>query len=85
MEQFLLDNAARHQMLISRLKPPPKTKVNYETSNITVAARIRPMLEHETSSGQVVAVFPRVDDSGVVDLHDLRRVVRGFPPLNVSI
>lgn len=85
MEQFLLDNAARHQMLILRLKPPPKTKVIYEASNITVAARIRPMLEHETSSGQVVAVFPRVDDSGVVDLHDLRRVVRGFPPLNVSI
>ncbi|KAJ5350530.1 hypothetical protein N7541_008257 [Penicillium brevicompactum] len=80
MEQFLLDNAARHQLLISRLKPPKKTKVTYEASNITVAARVRPMLEHETSSGQVVAVYPRVDDSGVVDLHDLRRVSSTYTP-----
>ncbi|KAJ5345576.1 hypothetical protein N7452_003580 [Penicillium brevicompactum] len=63
-----------------RIEAPKKTKVTYEASNITVAARVRPMLEHETSSGQVVAVYPRVDDSGVVDLHDLRRVSSTYTP-----
>jgi kinesin family protein 2/24 len=87
MERFLLDNAARHQMLLQRFKPPrQKTESNPEatTSNITVGTRIRPMFKEELLSGQVAAVFPRVDSSGVVDLHELRRVVRGFPPLNVS-
>lgn len=84
MEQFLLDNAARHQLLVSRFKPPRTTPDIQENPNITVATRIRPLLEHESSTGQVVAVYPRVNESGVVDLHDLRRVVRGFPPLNVT-
>lgn len=74
-------------MLVERFKPPrQKTETNSKasTSSITVATRIRPISDEELLSGQVVAVFPRVDNSGVVDLHELRRVVRGFPPLNVS-
>lgn len=87
MEQFLLDNAARHQMLVQRFKPPRK-QTSFEdeatTSPITVATRIRPMRPDELESGQVVAVFPRDGDCRTVDLHELRRIVRGFPPLNVS-
>jgi kinesin family protein 2/24 len=74
-------------MLVQRFKPPrqkTESKSEASTSNITVATRIRPISDEELSSGQVVAIFPRVDSSGVVDLHELRRVVRGFPPLNVS-
>ncbi|KAF3386897.1 Diatom spindle kinesin-1 [Penicillium rolfsii] len=84
MEQFLLDNAARHQMLVERFKPPrqrTESKSEASTSNITVATRIRPMSDEEILSGQVVAVFPRGNSSEIVDVHDLRRVVRGFPPL----
>ncbi|KAF7714022.1 Uncharacterized protein PECH_000530 [Penicillium ucsense] len=84
MEQFLLDNAARHQMLVQRFKPPRQktgSKSKTTPSNITVVTRVRPISSEEESSGQVVAVFPRSDSSGAVDLHELRRVVRGFPPL----
>jgi hypothetical protein len=42
------------------------------------------LLDEEAASGQVPAVFARVGESGTVDLHELRRVVRGPPPLNVS-
>ncbi|KAJ5180100.1 hypothetical protein N7492_003310 [Penicillium capsulatum] len=77
MEDFLLENAARHQHLVKawNLKNKPPIKDDAVTSpNITVATRIRPMLEHEVSSGQVVATFPRTGASGVVDIHELRRV-----------
>lgn len=87
MERFLLEHATRHQMLVQKFKPSPqKAKCQYDapSSNITVATRIRPILDEEVSSGQVVAIFPRVDEKGIVDLHELRRVVRGFPPLKVS-
>lgn len=89
MEQYLLDNVTRYQTLIQRFKPPvQKTTRNIGAepkSNIVVSTRIRPLLEDEMSSGQVVATFPREDGSGVMDLHELKRVVRGLPTLNVSL
>ena len=88
MDNFLLENAARHQLLVARFKPSyvAQTVNNGGTnSNIVVATRIRPMLEEEVASGQVVAAFPRDDSNGVVDIHQLRRVVRGPPPLSVSV
>lgn len=88
MDDFLLQNAARHQILVARFKPTlsASTAGGVETSaNIVVATRIRPMLEEERSSGQVVAAFPREGSDRVVDLHQLRRVVRGLPLLNVSV
>lgn len=89
MEQFLLENVQRYQGLVKRFVPP-RTKNNAATepqsatSDLLVATRIRPMLEDELSSGQVPAVFTRPMDEGTVDLHDLKRVVRGLPTLNVS-
>ncbi|KAJ5084061.1 P-loop containing nucleoside triphosphate hydrolase protein [Penicillium alfredii] len=63
LDQFLLSNAARHQSLVKAFNPPrPKTTDQNDTvtsSSITVAARIRPLLHDEGSSGQVVATFPR--------------------------
>lgn len=88
MEQYLLDNVARYQTLIQRFKPPVQKGIkNAGTepkSNIIVSTRIRPLLEDEISSGQVVATFPRGDGSRVLDLHELKRVVRGLPTMNVS-
>jgi kinesin family protein 2/24 len=87
MEQYLLENVSRYQSLVQRFKPQrPTTTENKnvgDSSNIVVAIRIRPILNHETESGQVPAIFPR-SESGVVDLHELKRVVRGLPTLNVS-
>lgn len=91
MEEFLLQNAARHQHLIKQYKPKPQAHGAKKddapapaSPSIEVATRIRPMLAEEVSSGQVPATFPRAGQSGVVDLHELRRVVRGPLPLNVS-
>lgn len=88
MESFLLQNAARHQHLVKQFKPKPRATKSEDTSpahpSIRVATRIRPLLEDESSSGQVPAAFPRSGENGTVDLHELRRVVRGPPPLNVS-
>ncbi|KAJ5698997.1 hypothetical protein N7462_001002 [Penicillium macrosclerotiorum] len=84
MEQFLLQYATRHQSLVKQFKPPRSKGNDPEqppaSPNITVATRIRPMLSEEMASGQVPAAFARSDESGVVDLHTLRRVVRGLPP-----
>lgn len=88
MDQYLLDNVARYQTLLSRFKPPTKKASENKPptgENIIVNTRIRPLLEAEISSGQVIATFPRGDRSGVVDLHELKRVVRGLPTMNVSI
>ena len=87
MEQFLLDNAGRYQSLIQRFKPP-RQKVNKHqdegvSPSISVAARIRPMLEEEVLSGQVVAASARDGEPEIVDVHELRRVIRGLPTINV--
>jgi hypothetical protein len=41
------------------------------------------MLDEEVSSGQVVAAFPREGENDKVDVHGLRRVIRGLPTINV--
>lgn len=86
MEQFLLGNVSRYQSLLNEFKPPPKTgKEDVTTSpNLVVAVRIRPMLDKETTSGQVPAVFSRSAESGAADLHEMRRTVKGPPTLNVG-
>ncbi|KAF4990720.1 hypothetical protein FGRMN_8305 [Fusarium graminum] len=86
MDQFFLDNAHRYQELVKRFKPAPiKTKSNGDEPNpdITIATRIRPMEDEEREQGQLSGVFPRKNLPGVIDLHELRKRVRG-PPLLVS-
>ncbi|KAJ6014405.1 P-loop containing nucleoside triphosphate hydrolase protein [Penicillium herquei] len=85
MDQYLLDNIVRYQTLIQRFKPPAQKATGNDPDNdasIVVTTRIRPLLEDEISSGQVVATFPRGDGSGVIDLHELKRAVRGLPSMN---
>ncbi|KAJ5919194.1 hypothetical protein N7466_010137 [Penicillium verhagenii] len=88
MEQYLMANVPRYQTLIERFKKPPYKATNgndtESSSEMVMTTRIRPLLEDEVSSGQVVAIYPRDDRSGVVDLHELKRVVRGLPTLNSS-
>ncbi|KAJ5772353.1 hypothetical protein N7520_002882 [Penicillium odoratum] len=88
MEQYLLENVTRYQTLIQRFKKPAQKATGSNdaemSSEMVMATRIRPLLEEEISSGQVVAIYPRDEKSGVVDLHELKRVVRGLPTLNSS-
>ncbi|OBS21948.1 hypothetical protein FPOA_08285 [Fusarium poae] len=84
MEQFIIDNAQRYDDLVKRFKPAPiRAKPSDEESNpdITIATRIRPMMEDEKEEGQLIGVFPRKTLPGAVDLHELRRPVRGPPTL----
>jgi hypothetical protein len=87
MEQFLLDSVPRYQSLVRAFKPPRsnKTAGTTNSSSITVATRIRPMLDDEVASGQVAGVLPRKGGNGSVDIHELRKKVRGPPMLNVSL
>ncbi|KAL4780069.1 P-loop containing nucleoside triphosphate hydrolase protein [Aspergillus varians] len=86
MEQFLLANVKHYQTLVGRFKPPRSKepeKTDLQTSpNLVVATRIRPILEDEIQSGQVSAVFPRPTENEAVDIHEMRKVVRGPPTLN---
>ncbi|KAG5790966.1 hypothetical protein H9Q69_009983 [Fusarium xylarioides] len=84
MDQFFLDHAQRYQELVNRFKPAPvKSKTSNEESNpdITIATRLRPILDDEKEGGQLIGAFPRNNAPGVIDLHELRRPVRGPPPL----
>lgn len=87
MDQFFLDHAQRYQELVNRFKPTlVKSKTSNEESNpdIIIATRLRPMLDDEKEGGQLIGAFPRNNAPGVIDLHELRRPVRGPPPLVVS-
>ncbi|KAH8168732.1 kinesin motor domain-containing protein [Sarocladium implicatum] len=88
MEQFMLDNAARHQNLIKALKTKPKpsnaTTTTQANPDVIVCARIRPLLDHELAIGSVPGIFPRKGAPNVVDIHELRQMVRGPPTLKSS-
>ncbi|KAK3321916.1 P-loop containing nucleoside triphosphate hydrolase protein [Apodospora peruviana] len=88
MEQFLIENTKRYVSLVKAFKPsdPKKgtTGSNETTSvsgDITVCARIRPLLEDEIAQGFPAGVIPRGNTS-TVDVHELRRPVRGLPTIN---
>ncbi|KAK0649098.1 P-loop containing nucleoside triphosphate hydrolase protein [Cercophora newfieldiana] len=87
MEQFLIDNAAHYNSLVAAYKPRPDKKGPASTDtgsgnpDMIVSTRIRPMLEEETTQGFPPGVFPR-KGANIVDLHELRKAVRGTPSLN---
>ncbi|KAM5342357.1 hypothetical protein ACJ41O_013323 [Fusarium nematophilum] len=87
MEQYILENAQRYQLLVDRFKPDA-TKARARPGagsgpnpDMTIATRLRPMLEEETAAGLLTGAFPRATSPGTVDLHELRRPPRGPPGL----
>src|SRR5690349_11564318 len=85
MEQFLIDNAAHYLKLVGAFKPA-HNKAAKDTVNpdMVVAARIRPMLDDESAQGFPECIFPRASAPNTVDVHELRKAVRGPPSLNAS-
>lgn len=88
MEDFLVQNAKRYQALVKAFKPGASTQTSTATDastspDIVVSTRIRPLLDEEASAGFSESVFPRDAQPGVVDVHELRRPVRGLPTLKV--
>ncbi|SPO05392.1 related to kinesin-related protein KLPA [Cephalotrichum gorgonifer] len=84
MDQFLLENTSRFLALVDAFKPTATGGKQDAIGNpdITIATRLRPMLPDETSSGIVPGVFPRANSKCIVDLHELRKTIRGTPALN---
>ncbi|KAK0654159.1 P-loop containing nucleoside triphosphate hydrolase protein, partial [Cercophora samala] len=90
MEQFLIDNADRYKELVQAFKPKP-TPAKAETAaggstnpDFLVSTRIRPLLPDERSQGFPEGVLSRPGDANIVDLHELKKSVRGLPSLNQS-
>ncbi|KAL1406376.1 hypothetical protein Q8F55_008075 [Vanrija albida] len=90
MEQFLVDNTARYADLVAAhalkaqtaaLDAAPEASPE---SDITIAARLRPLLPDEVGAGQVAGVFARPGAGGVAELHEMRRPVRPTAPLALS-
>jgi hypothetical protein len=84
MDEYLLSQAERYNKLLAAVKPTPKTtgKPNIDT-DITINVRIRPILEDDEARHITPAVVQRARVDGLVDLHELRRPVRGLSTLNV--
>ncbi|KAJ9134275.1 Kinesin-like protein [Pleurostoma richardsiae] len=84
-EQFIVEHAARFQSLVSGFKPPSSPRAAAETTapnpDMIVSARLRPLLEEETAAGFPAAVFPRKTQAGKIDVHELKRPIRGPPAL----
>jgi kinesin family protein 2/24 len=88
MDKFLLQNVARYQELVSAFDPKsaPHTgsiAAGTTSPDMIVSARIRPLLKKDNASGFPGAIFPRPDEEGVVDIHDLYNHPRGRPILKV--
>ena len=99
MEQFLLANVDWYNTLVNRLKPSSVSHLsNLSTGrqiqenddnkeahpNMVVGTRIRPWLDEDRAAGFPNAMFPRAQQAGSVDLHDLYNHPRGRPVLKVS-
>lgn len=82
MDRFYLDNTGLYQRLVAAYKPAPGAAVAEETSSdMVVSARVRPLLDQDIDAGFPCAVFPRPDQPGVADVHDLYNHPRGRPVL----
>ncbi|CAM1501497.1 Fc.00g034810.m01.CDS01 [Cosmosporella sp. VM-42] len=80
MEQYVMDNIARYQKLVSQYKAPRVRRTGNEgtvSPDMVVATRLRPLLDDETEVGLPAAIFPRAEQPGVLDVHELRQPVRG--------
>ncbi|KAL2885206.1 hypothetical protein HOO65_080156 [Ceratocystis lukuohia] len=90
MDQYLLSNIERFLTLVQRFKPPALSRTT-SLSELTglnpdmiVAARLRPLLPAELASCLPQGVFPRPGMPGVLDVHELRRPVKGLAQLQSS-
>ncbi|KAK2600193.1 hypothetical protein QQS21_005067 [Conoideocrella luteorostrata] len=86
MDQFYLRNVTLYDNLLRKLTSAPAAATENEGSETTspdmvVSARIRPLLDEDAVAGFPCAIFPRMTQSGVADIHDLYNHPRGKPVL----
>jgi kinesin family protein 2/24 len=87
MDQFLLNNADRYNRLIGAVKVPSARGSSAASEAVQkdtiINIRIRPVLEDDEAPHILSAVLPRKGSPDFVDIHELRRPVRGPPLLKV--
>lgn len=85
MEAYALSNIPRYHTLVNKFEPPALRRTTEGTSSpdMVVTTRLRPLLEEETSVGWPMSLFPRAEEKGVLDVHELRRPPRGPALLRV--
>ncbi|KAH7152229.1 P-loop containing nucleoside triphosphate hydrolase protein [Dactylonectria estremocensis] len=84
MEQFIAENSDRYQSLVTAFKPPKSSRpasASAPTPGMVVTTRLRPLLDDETAAKLPPALFPRSDQPGVLDVHELRQSALGPPQL----
>lgn len=85
MEQYLLDNIPRYHKLVSAFRPKPARRPAPDAPapvpDMLVTARLRPLLPDDGILPP--ALFPRLAEPGVLDVHELRQPPRGPALLRV--
>ncbi|KAK4641485.1 hypothetical protein QC761_0074550 [Podospora bellae-mahoneyi] len=84
MEQFLIDYADRYEELVQAFNPKPAAPVRAGSTNpdFLVSTRIKPLLPDEISQGFPESVCSRPGSANIVDLHEVKKSVKGLPCLN---
>lgn len=83
MEKFIAEHADRYQSLVKAFKPPKSRRSASEAApapGMVVTTRLRPLLDDESSAKLPPALFPRTEQPGILDVHELRQSALG-PPL----
>jgi len=90
MEPFFIEYAQHHRKLVAGFQPKPKPQAKSQPAgekvtsrDMVVTTRLRPLLSDEETAGFTPAVFVRPREPGVVDMHEMRKAIRGPPLLNV--
>lgn len=86
MEKFIAEHADRYQSLVKAFKPPKSRRSASEAApapGMVVTTRLRPLLDDESSAKLPPALFPRTEQPGILDVHELRQSALGPPLLKV--
>lgn len=82
MEEFYLENTPLYEALVNNFEPrpcPPSGATG--TPSMVVSVRIRPFLDQDATAGFPCASYPRTNQAGVLDIHDLYHHPKGRPVL----
>lgn len=81
---YAVQHAQRYKALVAAFKPivpADKSDRTTENSDVIVASRLRPLLQDEILSRVPQGVYERQGPGGTLDVHELKRPIRGPPAL----
>lgn len=84
MEDYLVEHASRYKSLVAGFKPTNRAQnvaIATENPDTIIVSRLRPLLQDEIAGRVPQAVFERPGTSGILDVHELKKPIRGPPAL----